>query len=161
MAVRTASLLGAGADAEDVAQEAFVKAYASLDRFRADAPFKAWLLRIVANETRNLQRGAGRRTTRERNAWAWSEPLLHPGDDDPSAAALSVERREQLVRALQQLPLAQRQVVTCRFLLDLDESETAMVLGLARGTVKSRSHRGLKRLSELLEPRAREVHRGR
>lgn len=139
-----------------------MKAYATLDRFRDGAPFKPWLLRIVANETRNLHRGKGRRVTRERLAWAATEPLLVPAtDDDPSTAVLSAERRERLVLALRGLPPAQRQVVTCRFLLDLDEGETAMVLGLARGTVKSRSHRGLKRLSELLAPVTEEVDRGR
>jgi RNA polymerase sigma factor (sigma-70 family) len=161
VAVRTAALLGAGADAEDVAQEAFVKAYRSLDRFREGGSFKPWLLSIVVNETRNLHRTIGRRASRERMAWNAFQPLLRPAEDDPSSGVLSGERREQLVAALQDLPLAQRQVVTCRYLLDLDENETATVLGLARGTVKSRSHRGLRRLSELLEPLAREVDRER
>jgi RNA polymerase sigma-70 factor (ECF subfamily) len=151
MAVRTAVLLGAGADAEDVAQEAFVKAYRSLGRFRAGAPFRPWLLQIVANETRNLHRAAGRRAARERLAWAWSEPLLVGAEpDDPSCAALSAERRAELVRALGRLSPAHRQVVTCRYLLDLDEAETAAVLGWARGTVKSRLHRALRGLSEAL-----------
>ena len=101
--MRTAALLGAGADAEDVVQEAFVKAYGALDRFRPDAPFRPWLLRIVANETRNLHRGSGRRAARERRAWERTEPLLLARPDDPAAAALSRERREELVRGLAQL----------------------------------------------------------
>jgi RNA polymerase sigma-70 factor (ECF subfamily) len=142
--------MGAGADAEDVAQEAFVKAFRMLGRFRAGAAFRPWLLQIVANETRNLRRAAGRRAARELSATTWAEPLLVE-PEDPSSAVLSGERRSELVRALAQLPEQQRQVVTCRYLLDLDEAETATVLGWPRGTVKSRLHRGLQRLAALLE----------
>ncbi|MDO9495948.1 MAG: RNA polymerase sigma factor [Nocardioides sp.] len=128
MAVRTAALLGAGGDAEDVAQEAFVKAYAALDRFRVGEPFRPWLLRI--------------------------EPLLRGRPDDPTdpaEAALSRESQDALVRGLAGLSPAHRQVVTCRYLLDLDEAETAAVLGWPRGTVKSRLHRALARLRDVLE----------
>lgn len=152
VALRTASLLGAGPDAEDVVQEAFVKAYAALGRFREGAAFRPWLLQIVSNETRNLHRGAGRRAARERSAWERTEPLLTAaaGADDPAAAVLSLEQRAELVSGLSQLSEAHRRVVTCRYLLDLDEVETAAVLGWPRGTVKSRLHRALKALSEAL-----------
>ena len=151
MALRTARLLGGGSDAEDVVQEAFVKAYASLHRFRDGAPFRPWLLRIVANELRNVHRAAGRRAARERSAWERTEPLLAvPADEDPAAAALSGERRVELVRGLAALSEAHRQVVTCRYLLELDEAETAAVLGWPVGTVKSRLHRALGRLSQVL-----------
>jgi RNA polymerase sigma-70 factor (ECF subfamily) len=144
VAVRTAALLGAGADAEDVAQEAFVKAYAALGRFRPGAPFRPWLLRIVANETRNLHRAAGRRSAREQRAWAATEPLLlHGGDESVTETVLGDARREALVAGLARLSAQHRQVVTCRYLLDLDEAETAAVLGWPRGTVKSRLHRAL------------------
>lgn len=132
-------------------QEAFVKAYAALGRFREGAAFRPWLLRIVANETTNLHRAAGRRRARERSAWALAEPLLLAGaDDDPAAAALGSERSAELVRALASLPEQQRRVVTFRYLLDLDEAETAAALGWPRGTVKSRLHRALARLSQQL-----------
>src|SRR6478752_10686773 len=68
IAHRTAVLLGAGADADDVVQEAFVKAYRALGSLRDGAPFRPWLLRIVANETKNLHRSTGRRLNRERRA---------------------------------------------------------------------------------------------
>lgn len=148
VAIRTAALLGAGGDAEDVVQEAFVKAYGALGSFRAGAPFRPWLLRIVANETRNLHRASGRRTARERRSWALAEPLLLVRADDPATAALTHERQEELVRGLARLSPAHRQVVTCRYLLDLDEAETAAVLGWPRGTVKSRLSRALARLRE-------------
>jgi RNA polymerase sigma-70 factor (ECF subfamily) len=162
VAVRAAALLGAGADAEDVVQEAFVKAYGALGRFRDGAPFRPWLLRIVANETSNLHRSAGRRRARERSAWALAEPLLlAAATDDPASAALSAQRTADLVRALSGLPDDQRRVVTFRYLLDLDEAETAAALGWPRGTVKSRLHRALARLAAepWEEPVATEVHR--
>jgi RNA polymerase sigma factor (sigma-70 family) len=158
VAVRTAALLGAGADAEDVVQDAFVKAYRTLGRFRAGAPFRPWLLRIVANETRNLHRSAGRRTARERRAWEATEPLLLTAED-PLQTTLNDDRRSELVRGLAVLSPHQRQVVTCRFLLDLGEAETAAVLGWPRGTVKSRSHRALSRLRDELAANRTEVGR--
>ena len=161
VALRTARLLGAGADAEDVVQEAFVKAYGALDRFRDGAPFRPWLLRIVANEIRNLHRSSGRRLARERSAWERTEPLLAlAAEDDPAAAALSLERRAELVRGLAALSEPHRQVVVCRYLLDLDEAETAAVLGWPIGTVKSRLHRALGRLSAALAAEGAEVGRG-
>ncbi len=63
IAIRAARALGAGADAEDVVQQAFIKAYCSLGRFRDGSAFKPWLLSIVANETRNIARTAVRQRT--------------------------------------------------------------------------------------------------
>jgi RNA polymerase sigma factor (sigma-70 family) len=147
-ALRTATLLGAGPDAEDVVQDAFVKSYAALSRFREGHAFRPWLLRIVANETRNLHRAAGRRAAREQRAWQQIAPLLTT--DDPPLMLLGAERRTALVRALGQLSAQHREVVTCRYLLELDEAETATVLGWPRGTVKSRVHRALRNLQAAL-----------
>ncbi len=157
VAIRTASLLGAGDDAEDVVQEAFVKAYAALDRFRPGAPFRPWLLRIVANETRNAHRASGRRATRERRAWEQAQPLLLARPDDPADALLSAERQAALVRGLARLSPEQRQVVTCRYLLELDEAETVAVLGWPRGTVKSRLRRALARLRDVMNAESNEA----
>ena len=153
MALRTALLLGAGPDAEDVVQEAFVKAYGALGRFRDGAAFRPWLLQIVANETRNLHRAAGRRAARERSSWRLTEPLLlaAPAAEDPAATVLLREQRAQLVHGLGRLSEPHRRVVTCRYLLELDEAETATVLGWPRGTVKSRLHRALAQLSQALD----------
>jgi len=164
MAHRTAVLLGAGADADDVVQEAFVKAYRALGSLREGAPFRPWLLRIVANETKNLHRSSGRRLLRERRADVLQGDF--PGlraAVDPADLAIGREEQEYLRGELQSLPPAQRLVVTCRYLLDMDEAETATVLGIARGTVKSRSHRALDRLrASLVDPRraGTEVDRG-
>ncbi|WP_371401778.1 sigma-70 family RNA polymerase sigma factor [Kribbella sp. NBC_00662] len=144
VAKRTAVFLGAGADADDVVQEAFVKAYRGLGGFREGAAFRPWLLRIVANETRNAVRARGRRARREELAAPLDVVL------DPADAAVSLERRTELLNAVRTLPEPMRLVVTCRYLLDLDEQETAVVLGWPRGTVKSRLHRALGRLRDAL-----------
>ncbi|TDW93746.1 RNA polymerase sigma-70 factor (ECF subfamily) [Kribbella pratensis] len=144
VAKRTAVFLGAGADADDVVQEAFVKAFRALGGFREGAAFRPWLLRIVANETRNAVRARGRRARREELAAPLDVVL------DPADAAVSLERRTELLAAVRALPEQMRLVVTCRYLLDLDEQETAVVLGWPRGTVKSRLHRALGRLRDAL-----------
>jgi RNA polymerase sigma factor (sigma-70 family) len=155
IALRTAALMGAGADAEDVVQDAFVKAYLALGTFRGDAAFRPWLLRIVANETRNAVRSARRQQTAVDREAAMTGagpagPAI-PESADPAAVALADERRARLMAALEQLSEPQRWVVTYRYLLDLDEAETAAALGWPRGTVKSRLSRALRRLELLLE----------
>ena len=153
VAVRTAALLGAGSEAEDVVQEAFVKAYRSLVTFRTDRPFRPWLLRIVANETRNAHRSAVRRAGREaRDARRSSIELL-----DPSAEVVDREEKAQLLAAVGRLPDKLGHVVACRYLLELDEAATAVVLGVPRGTVKSRLSRGLARLRDELATTTEEV----
>ncbi|WP_433493455.1 RNA polymerase sigma factor [Micromonospora sp. CA-248089] len=156
-AYRTAVLLGAGPDAEDVVQEAFVKAYRKLSRYRAEASFRSWLLAIVANETRNLHRTRTRRDGLTLRAAA-ADPVAAVTAEDGLDAVLAAERRAALVAALRRLPARDREVIVCRYLLDLGEEETVTVLGVARGTVKSRTHRALTKLRALLD---REVaHRG-
>ena len=144
IAVRTAALLGAGRDSEDVVQEAWVKAYRSLGSFRLDRPFRPWLLRIVANEARNAHRSSVRRTAREDRTARWSPSGLV----DPSAEVVDRDAKQRLLAAVQALPDKLGHVVVCRFLLDLDEAATAEVLGVPRGTVKSRLSRGLARLRD-------------
>src|ERR687892_1151086 len=87
IAFRTAYLItGSAADAEEAVQEAFVKAFYALGRFRPDAPFRPWVLRIVANEARNRRRSAGRR---ERLALrAAEDPLSGGAGPSPQAAPL-------------------------------------------------------------------------
>ncbi|MEV0898796.1 sigma-70 family RNA polymerase sigma factor [Actinoplanes sp. NPDC049802] len=145
---RAAVLLGAGADADDVVQEAFVKAYRQLDRFRGEAGFKAWLLAIVANETRNLVRSRRRREGLWLRAAVREDPL--PLEPDPAESAMAGERRRVLVEQLRALDRRDRDVLVCRYLLDLSEAETAVTLGLPRGTVKSRTSRALTRLRDRL-----------
>ena len=149
VAFRTAYLITRNAaDAEDAAQDAFVKAYYALDRFRPGEPFRPWILRIVANEARNRRRSAGRR---ERLALRLAE-RRGPGDAAPSpdAAAIANESRASLLAALETLSERDRLVVAFRYLLDLSEAETAAALGVRPGTVKSRLSRALARLRSAL-----------
>jgi len=145
LAHRTAVLLGAGDDADDVVQEAFVKAFHRLRLFRGDSPFRPWLLAIVANETRNLHRSRRRRDGLALRAAAREEPP-DAGPDLPADAAVAAERRAALLDAVRALSLRDREVVVCRYLLDLSEAETAQTLGWPLGTVKSRTSRALTRL---------------
>jgi RNA polymerase sigma-70 factor (ECF subfamily) len=157
---RTAVLLGAGDDAEDAVQEAFVKAFRRLRLYRGDSPFRSWLLAIVANETRNLHRSRRRRDGLVLRAAALEDPRPEL-PDLPGDAALAAERRAALLDAVRRLDERDREVVVCRYLLDLSEAETAQTLGWPRGTVKSRTARALVKLRARLEADlAREVPHG-
>lgn len=149
LAHRTAVLLGAGDDADDVVQNAFVKAFRKLRRFRAGSPFRPWLLAIVVNEVKNLHR-----STRRRDGLA-VRLAGHRVDvpDGPEDEALAAERHAALLDAVRALPDKDQMVVTCRYFLDLSEVETAEVLGWPRGSVKSRTSRALGRLRSNLVPR--------
>ena len=146
LAHRTAYLLGAGHEAEDVVQEAFVKAFRALASFRGGSSFRPWLLRIVANETHNLVRSRRRRTAIEIRA-AGLELAVQ---DDPESQALSETTGAELLAVVRTLPEKHREVVICRYFLDLTEGETAQVLGCPRGSVKSRLHRAFGRLRPVL-----------
>jgi RNA polymerase sigma-70 factor (ECF subfamily) len=150
IAYRTAYLLtGSAADAEDAVQTGFVKAWAALPRFRAGAAFKPWVLRIVANEAHNRRRSERRRVELRLRATA-----AHPPGDAapyPEGAALGRDERERLLLAVERLEERDRDVLTCRYFLELSEEETAMALGVRRGTVKSRTARALERLRTEVE----------
>jgi RNA polymerase sigma-70 factor (ECF subfamily) len=150
IAFRTAYLLAGDAGlAEEAAQDAFVKAYRALARFRRGAPFRPWLLQIVANEARNRRRGAGRRAGAELRARA-AEPSGGAAPS-PETTVLDDERRRRLFVALNELREEERLVVALRYVLDLSEAETAAALGVRPGTAKSRLSRALARLRERLE----------
>ena len=139
-------ITGSAADAEDAAQDAFVKAWRALRGFRDSEPLRPWLLRIVANEARNRRRSAGRRA---RLALRAGQAQVS-GDAAPSPEDLVVaaDERRRLLGELDGLPEGARLVLACRYLLDLSEAETAAALGVRRGTVKSRAARALERLRE-------------
>jgi RNA polymerase sigma factor (sigma-70 family) len=142
LARRTAVLFGAGSDADDVVQESFVKAFRSLAGFREGGSFRPWLLSIVVNETHNLRRAARRRASLTVRVARLPEGEVAA----PDVEALAGERRARLLAAIRELPERDRAVVTCRYLLELSEAETAQALGWPAGTVKSRLSRALRRL---------------
>jgi len=149
IAQRTAYVItGDHADADDAAQQGFIKAYYALGRFRAGYPFRPWLLKIVANEARNRRRSSGRHA---RLALRVAEDRRREGAaPSPESAVLSHEAAATLVEALNELREEDRLVVTYRYLLELNEAETAAALGWPKGTVKSRLSRALKKLQAQL-----------
>jgi RNA polymerase sigma factor (sigma-70 family) len=151
LAARTAYVItGVAADAQDAVQEAFVKAYYALGRFRGGSPFRPWLLRIVANEAINRRRAARRQMGLALRA---AEGRLQ--DDavpSPEGAALAQDEHRRLVGAMNQLRPEDRLVIAYRYWFDLSESEMAEALGCARGTVKSKLSRAVARLRELIGP---------
>jgi RNA polymerase sigma-70 factor (ECF subfamily) len=150
VAFRTAWIIVRDAqDAEDVTQAAFIKAWLAIDRFHAGAPFRPWLLRIVANEAKNSVQSRRRHR-------------LHTATDaDPdreTGHAISLEQQvldneqaQGLIDHINHLNDQDRTVIYCRYALDLPEAEIASILDCPRGTVKSRLHRALGRLRDRLE----------
>jgi len=152
MAFRTAYLIVRDeAEAQDVAQEAFVRAHSALRRFDERRPFRPWLLRIVTNVAFNSVRSSRRRDAMagryERDAG--SERVA------PSAesAAVATEQSQRLWQAIGTLGENDQTVLYLRYFLDASEEETAQAIGRPPGTVKSRLHRALARLREVIESR--------
>jgi RNA polymerase sigma factor (sigma-70 family) len=133
VAVRMAALVGGADDAEDAAQEAFVKAYRALGRYQPDRAFRPWLMAIVCNEARNRQRSTLRLMRLRRRAAALTPMLVEPSAEE---SVVAQRRRAAAARAVERLPQKLRLAVTCRYLLELSEAETAEVLGCPTGTVK-------------------------
>src|SRR5581483_11637001 len=126
VAFRAAYLItGSRAEAEEAIQEASVKAWLALGRFRPAAPFRPWLVRIAVNEARNRRRAAGRRAGLELRL-AVGPQLAESAETE----ALAIEHREQLIAALATLREEDQLVIAARYLLALDEAETATALGL-------------------------------
>jgi len=140
--------LGDSAEAEDVAQETFLRAFRHLDRFDAERPLRPWLLTICANLARNQLRSAGRywnalrRWLAERSIEAQTEAR------DPAGTGRLADRLQRVVRTLAE---GDQDVLYARYFLELTVEETANVLQVAPGTVKSRQHRALNRLRKRIE----------
>ena len=150
IAFRTAYLVaGSAAEAEEAAQEGFIKAYRALGRFRPGSTFRPWLLQIVANEARNRPRSEGRRAALAMRA-GMADPQSSSGGAAPSpeGALVAGEDRERLLEAVNGLREEERLVIACRYFLELSEEETAAALGVRLGTVKSRTSRALEHLRE-------------
>lgn len=149
IAVRVAFLVVGDRDAaDDVAQEAFVKAYHALSRFRQESPFRPWLLRIVRNEALNQRRRHGRQ---ERLSLRLAnDPVSGGAAPSPETTVIIGADRQAVLDAVNELPARYRHVVAHRYLLGLSEAETASALGIPAGTVKSRTARALARLERML-----------
>jgi RNA polymerase sigma-70 factor (ECF subfamily) len=142
------AFLGSAQEAEDAAQEAFIKAYYALPRFHSGAAFRPWLLQIVANQAKNQRRAGGRRSNLALRATA--DESARGASPSPEADALLEERRQVLLTAVNGLRDEDRLVVAYRYFFELSEGEMAGALGCARGTVKSRLSRALSRLRQVV-----------
>ncbi len=133
--------------AEEALQEACIKAFQTLDRFRREAPWRPWFLRIVANEAKNRARSGSRRLSLAKRAW--DPTLLAPA---PSAEdhVIAAAEADAVIEAFARLDEDHRAVITCRVFLELSVDETAAALDVPPGTVKSRLSRALDRLEALL-----------
>ena len=149
IALRVAFLVvGDRTEAEDVTQEAFVKAYHAMSRFRVDSSFRPWLLRIVRNEALNQRRRRGRQEQlRLRLA---NDPVSGGAAPSPETTVITGVERRTILDLVNGLPDRYREVVTHRYLLGLSEAETAATLRIPVGTVKSRTARALGRLEHSL-----------
>lgn len=153
LAFRTAYLIaGNAADAEEAVQEAFYRAYTALGRFRRDAPFRPWLLRIVANEAKDRRHASARRGLLALKI-AEREPSLRSAGS-PEGDVVAGEDRTSLLAALAGLSERDRTVVAYRYFLGLSEEEMATALGCPRGTIKSRLSRALDTLRRTMEATA-------
>jgi RNA polymerase sigma-70 factor (ECF subfamily) len=153
-AFRTAYLVTHdAAAAEDVAQEAFVRAYRELHRFHKGDPFRPWLLRIVHNLALNEVRSRKRRS-----AVAERVAVAAPAAEPPADAGLAGrDEAAAVLRAIGELDADDRQILHLRWFLELPEAEIAVAIGRPAGTVKSRLHRAGQRLRAVIEQKYPEL----
>ena len=155
-ALRMAAVIsGSTEEADDIVQDAFVSVYRHLATYRGSGSLRSWMLRVVANHAKNHVRGRVRRLRRDDR----EAGLAVRVDESAELAAERHMEQEALAAALARLGPNDRAVLACRFVTGLSEAETAEVLDLAVGTVKSRSSRALVRLHAALAPLAEESTR--
>ena len=143
-------LIGNEEDARDVVQDAYLRAYKGLKRFRGDAAFTTWMYRITANcaSSHLLRRRQDRHETLDEDSQLADE---RP-EADPEHRMATRADREMLHDALQSLPPDMRAVVVLRDIYDLPHEAIAAELGISEGAAKVRLHRARKRLRERLFP---------
>jgi RNA polymerase sigma-70 factor (ECF subfamily) len=147
VAFRAAYLLTRDADdAQDVTQDAFIRAYDALGRFDTRRPFRPWLLRIVSNTALNRIKAVKRRNAMVERVQT-SAHTVHSASSI-EANVLRRERSRRVWQAIARLKLEDQRLVVLRYFLELPEAELAQVFGVAGGTIKSRLHRALRKLRE-------------
>ena len=136
-------------EAADAAQDAFLRAYRSLHSFKLGEPFRPWLLRIVTNLALNRLHAAQRRT--RMNERYTQQVIVETGNLSIDGLVARREQRQRLLQAVGQLSPEQQLLIALRYFLELPESEIAETLKIPLGTVKSRLHRTLARLREIVQ----------
>jgi RNA polymerase sigma-70 factor (ECF subfamily) len=141
-------LTGNEEDARDVVQDAYLRAYKGLRRFRGDAQFTTWLYRITANCSANL---LAKRARSRAEHLSDEEPVidLRPGID-PEERIAGEDERSRISAALARLPVKLRQVIVLRDIYDLPHGAIAKELGISEAAAKVRLHRARRILRELL-----------
>jgi RNA polymerase sigma-70 factor (ECF subfamily) len=143
-------LTGNEEDARDVVQDAYLRAYRGLKRFRGDARFTTWMYRITANcASTNLAKRS--RTRHEELDEEFDLVDLHPDHDPAQKAELGYER-DRIARALEELPPRLRAVIVLRDVYDLPHESIATELGITEAAAKVRLHRARRKLRERLFP---------
>ena len=145
------------ADADDVMQESFIKAYRSIHTFRQDAAFETWLYRIAVNEALNFVKRRDRRREYafdEETEAAIDPVTLRKAQEarDPHLLAEKAELRHWVTKAVNSLSLKHRTVVHLHEFEGLTHAEIAAILNCSEGTVRSRLHYARKKLRTLLKP---------
>ena len=141
-------ILHDAAEAQDAAQEAFVRAYDALGRFDTRRPFRPWLLRIVTNTALNRVKASKRRQAMAERYGSREAAL----QDNPAleARVLKRERSRRVWNAVGQLKADDQQLLVLRYCLELSEAELAQTFHVAAGTIKSRLHRALGKLRDVI-----------
>jgi len=139
-------------DAADAAQDAFVRAFRALGSFRLGEPFRPWLMQIVTNQALNRIVSMKRRAKMtERYAQTVGEQVTTNPPSSPQTEAEAREQNELLMRAVGRLKADEQALITLRYFLELPELEVAQTLKIPQGTVKSRLHRTLSKLREIIQ----------
>src|ERR1700756_4961849 len=152
------------ADAEDVAQEAFLKAFHHLATFRAEAKFSTWLVGIALNEARSRLRREGSlhmESIDDTSDEAGRPAILRDWREVPSEALERKEVRQMLQQAITNLPAIYREVFVLRDVEEMNNAETAAALSITVGNVKVRLHRARLMLQKQLAPLLRKMNPGR
>ena len=148
---RLAYLLSGDPDeADDIAQEAFLRAYKAMERFDPDRPMRPWLLRITRNVAHNRRRSTRRYLAALQRA-ARLDPSLTASSGAPTKNGDWRAESNRLWEAVRQLSHMDQEVIYLRYYLELSEAEAAEALDVPQGTVKSRSHRALARLQKIIQ----------
>jgi len=140
-------MLGDADEAEDVAQEAFIRAFYALARFDPARPLRPWLLQIARNLAHNRRRSVRRYLAAVGRWWQ----TLPADEEAPIVATLREQEAQALWQAVQQLVVSDQEVIYLRYFLELSVADTALALQVAEGTVKSRLSRALARLRTVVE----------
>lgn len=138
------------AEAEDAAQDCFIRAFRSLARFDLSKPLRPWLLRIVTNLALNRKRSLGRYWAALNRA-AREEPAIDAG---PELVQEEKAESRKLWSMVKMLPVKMQSILYLRYFLDLPVEETALALNLPEGTVKSQTYRALEKLRQIISEKA-------